>query len=444
MAVEALMGFPDLMDLTQTDKEAALSLFEREYESIAFVLSTSTSSGHDESYCIDLMNNRIEIKTFGYFKKFIHIFGRLVKDLQIKFDDLTTLKLTKVFNFIRKRCVSLKALKFVYDDDESMFEPVMERSEWMITNPLRISAVFPSLETLFAGNVYFKSEMKMNECFPNLKSLNLLDAAFEHSSIVEVHMPNLVSLYIGETEATDFESDYSDSDSSDCDESDGPDGWMDYSSNDDDDDEDYSIKNVNRKCAENVIRLNPQLESLKIDMEMDTSFIEFLRDSLPLLQNLSLDIGNCEFDNNSGAAIVFKNVAVFEFEFLDDITSEPPITSENLTHLILSTGDNTFAFDFIKKNQSVKTLDLECEYNAGQVLELVAALPDLKQIDLTIEENKWTPADVKRVLTECKRLDAAKVTVDLQKNQSWRSLENIWEINVDDITGAHVFEKKIE
>lgn len=443
MAVEGLMGFPDLMDLAQTNKQAALSLFEREYESIAFVLSTS-SSLHDESYCINLMNNTIEIKKYGYFKKFIDIFGRLITDLQIKFDDFSTLKLTKVFNFICKRCVSLKALKFVYDEDNSGFEPVMERSDLMINNPLCISAVFPSLETLFAGNVYFKSKMKMNVCFPNLKSLNLLDSAFEDSSIVEVKMPNLVSLCISETEAMDFDSDYSnfDSSDSDCVESDGNDDGD--SSDDVDDDEHDSIENVNRKSAENVIRLNPQLESVKIDMEVDTSFIEFLRDSLPFLQNLSLAIGSWEFENYNGATIVFKNVAVFEFDFMDNITSIPPITSENLTHLILSTGDNTFAFDFIKKHQSVQMLDLECEYNAAQVLKLVASLPDLKQIDLTIEGNKWSPTDVKRVLTECKRLDAAKVTVDLQKNQRWHTLANTWEINVDDFTGAHVFEKKNE
>lgn len=405
----------ELIDLVQTNKPAALALFSQEYESVPFVLTTS-SLFHDEKFCIDLIEQRIEIKSYSHFKKFIDVFGSLVKNIHIEIHEFTTFKLTKVFNYIRKHCTSLKTLR-LYDkeDDNNMFEPNVELSEVMIGKPLRIKTAMPSLETFFASHIYLKTKMKLNACFPQLRSLHLQSIAVADPSFIEVNMPNLTTLGIVLDSVFD-----------ECDEDENCD----------------DVLQLDRNNVENVIRLNPQLKCVRIEMEMDTKFLEFLRDSLPTMENLSLSLDNCDFDNYNGADIVFENVVVLCLDDLSQIDTLPPITSENLAEIETSAGDNTTAFDFIKKHHSIKVLRLDCEYSAAQVLELIAALPNLKTLHLTIEEKEWKLKDVVDVLTECELLDNVQVTVDVDSTEKrLRSrFTKTWEIQEDD-AGSFTFEK---
>lgn len=457
MALENNTDFGDLMDLGMKNKRAALTIFKREYEYIPFELSARGNLGGNKSiYTIDLIEDKIVIQHFKYFKKFIDIFGHLVKDLRIEVDEFSSksYKLTEVYKVISKRCTSLKELCFFYDENAGDFLPCEDVGTVMSDNPLRITSSIPSLETFTADNVYLKTRMKMNTCFPKLESLRLLAAGTYDPKFIEVHMPSLKELHIASPDE-DFEKwddgscdDYDDDDDEDDDEDDDADDDEDEdddenSDNDDDlDAADGKIHQFDRHNVENMIRLNNQLECIDLDMEMDIPFLKFIRDSLPSLRKLEL--GSLDFDDHNGGDIVFENVETLCFKDVSEIVSMLPITSNSLVHLELMTGQNEFAIEYIKRQRSLITLRLECEYNLATLLELIASLPDLKNLSLKIEGGEWVVNGVKRLLTECERLDAAEISFDIKSaHQRWRSsISNIWNIENDSLTGYYTFTKK--
>lgn len=403
-----------LMKIAESNKEAAWSSYNKKFG--------STPVKFDDGYARTKVGYRFNpnskticIENYEYLTKFLGNFGHLVIEFTIERNERSTFKWTDVFNLVASRCTALKKLHLnnnIEDDSIELMLRSSSRVQEMSRHVLKISMVLPSLEKLDVGKVYFEPGMKLDVCFPNLSSLDLLTISASETSMFEVHFPKLE--HFGITMTGEEE-------------------------NDEDDDYDCQLNRIN---IENIMVLNPQLKSIWLEMEMDVSLFDFINKTLPNLQKVDLPIWPDAFDGYHGDNVVFKNVTKASLGRLGE--RRTPLIFEKLKDLIASPNANQFTIDFIKQHRLLTSLNLICDYNDEQMIELVAALPNLTELYLIVEKTKWSVNGMIRFLADYERLKNVQimVNIDSSKERNWVSkTASSWTIKNEYTDDFYVIEK---
>lgn len=380
--------FGQLMDLAETNKELAQLAYNRIYGSTPIHFSTDSNCFFMTKYAIDIDEQKICIQDYEYFKKLLQNFGHSVKQIQIEYDDQSYFSINGLLKQIAIRCTTLKELYVL--NNEEYFE-YFDDDE----NALRVKKEFPTLETLYFGHVNIDEGMNLNVSFPNITSINLIDVIASDPSFIEVKLPNLKHFGVVIT----------------C---------------------DHNVDNtISRENIETALSLNPQLMSVKFDMEMDVAFLDFVNKTLPSLEKLQLSPEPDDFADVTGGEILFKNVFFAGFELFDH---PPPVASEQLNRLIIETEESGSVLDYIKKQHHLRCLTLMCEYNVQQMVELVRGLPILETLHLVVDKKKWPAKGLIRFLGACELLDEVELSLMVESTKRpWsRVISYLWKVTKDD------------
>lgn len=408
------------MNLAETNKEAACLAYTEKYGSTPCSFSDRFYHNKKEAgYIFNKNNQTIAIESSDFLSKFLSNFGHLVEEFRLDLDQKSSkFGWTNAFELIATFCSSIKILHLTNNFDGDFIDFAVQsttRVKEMARNPLRLNMACPTLQELQAENVYFEPNLQLNVCFPNLRSLNLLAIAASDPSFIEVNLPKLE--HMGVT-------------SSDEDE------YGECLSDDDEGDNDDASYRLDRTNIGNMFKLNPQLKSVYLEIQLDISFVNLINETLVDLQKIDWMLWSDDFEKYRGADIVFKNVTLACFDRIDLNERPPPIAFTSLKSLNASieNGASTAFIDYIKKNQSLKSLNLSCEYNEEQVTQLIQALPDLQDLNLTVSKKMWSANGMIRFLTECEKLTDVLImcNVDSSKQKSWRSsVAGCWKISND-------------
>lgn len=405
-----------LMKIAESNKEAAWSSYNKKFGSTPVRFDDGfyyarTNSG----YHFNPNSKTICIENYEYLTKFLGNFGHLVMEFSIERNERSTFKWTDVFNLVASRCTALKKLRLnnnIEDDSIELMLRSSSRVQEMSRHVLQISKVLPSLEKFDVEKVYFEPGMKLDVCFPNLSSLELLTISASETSMFEVNFPKLEHLGIT---MTGEEENY--------------------------DDNDYHCQ-LNRINIENIMQLNPQLKSIWLEMEMNVSLLDFINKTLTGLQKVDLSIWPDAFDGYHGDNVVFKSVTKASLGRLGD--RRIPLIFENMKELNASPNANQFTIDFIKQHHLLTSLNLICDYNDEQIIQLVASLPNLTELYLIVEKIKWSVNGMIRFLAEYERLNNVQimVNVDSSKQRNWVSkTASTWTIKNEYNDDFYVIEK---
>lgn len=316
---------------------------------------------------------------------------------------------------VASRCTALKKLRLnnnIEDDSMELMMRSSSRVREMSRHVLQINKVLPSLEKFDAEKVYFEPGMKLDVCFPNLSSLELLTIFASETSMFEVNFPKLEHLGITLTDEEE---------------------------NDEDDDYDCQLNRINIK---NIMVLNPQLKSIWLEMEIDVLLLDFINKTLPNLEKVDLSIWPEAFKDYYGDDIVFKSVTKASLGRLGE--RRTPLKFENLKDLNASPNANQFTIDFIKQHRLLTSLNLICHYNDAQMIQIVAALPNLTELYLIVEKTKWSVNGMIQFLADYERLNNVQimVNVDSSKQRNWVSkIASTWTIKNKYHDDFYVIEK---
>lgn len=397
------MELKDLMVLADTDKEAACSTFDQIYGStrISF-LNLLYYKKNGIGYVIKPNNQHIVIETYDFLTQFLHKFGHLVKDLRISGSEESSFRWTDVFIMVATHCTSIKKLYLCNDIETDPTELSYRETsfvELMLNNPLQLRLPCPTLEILEIESIFLDVRSKIDVYFPNLRSLDLQKFAASDVTFIEVNQPELGHLAITLTDE--------------------------YYHGEDD-----SRYQMNRSNVKNALGLNPQLRSVSLELKMDLAFVEFMNESLPNLQEISLTLWFEDLTDKIERFVKFRNIIKANLKDLDRLA--PPIRFSNLRELDIACESDWTSINFIKRNQSLITLTMACSHYFKQAFHLIRALPNLQNLHLTVDRYKWRAGGVIRFLAECERLNQLTLTVSLDKDShetSWRPLiSNIWKI----------------
>lgn len=315
----------------------------------------------------------------------------------------------------------------------------------MSRNPLCITKACPTLESLDAENVYFKTPLNLAELLPNLRSLDLVSIIATDPSFIEVNLPRLEHFGITLCDDQDFEhlNEYDDDDGSDIyAEAIGlpPGFWRKPRYETDVIGTHIEVKNI-----ENAFIYNPQLRSIALDMvDIDMALVEFINTTLPNLKKIELSLFADAAKNHSSInGIVFKSVTDASLGRLGG--KKPPINFKQLKTLGFDTVACKATVDFISKHRQLTKLTMICEYTDKYALEVVKALPNLQELNLIIDNHKkWSAAGLVRFLAICEKLQNLSLMVDVDSgnHKNWRSyVSDTWKIENKYTEDFHVIGK---
>lgn len=423
------MDLSDLFSLFEKNKEAACSLF------IEKCSTKSTTDSDDYGHLDKQFGGRMDrscqhsiIENFESLKKFLTYFGHLMEEFKIGCNENLVFKWNNVINLIHTHCTSIQTLNLFNNIDETdplgLLPKTTMQSHEISFNPLKLTTtIFPQIHTLKIENIFFEPPAHLDACFPNLRSLELITVTASDPTFIEVHFPKLEHLGITLVEEN---YDYVSSDEEDNEHDDGNEEKPDDVA--DDDENRNQISQINIR---NVLSLNPQLQSVRLEMEIDTSFMEFIKQTLPSLQTIDLSFGEYDFNNHHlKNDIVFETITSASLGCLGEKT--PPILFKQLQELEFSTNAHKSTIEYIKRHGHLLSLHLACEYSDGEAWQMVKSLAKLKFLYIIIENNKmWSARGLIQFLAECERLDTLMlmVGIDETSQHNWRSLiADVWKI----------------
>lgn len=397
------MELSDLIELAESNKEAACSAFHQMYgpAKISF-LERFFFKKDDTGYIIK--PNNIIIERHDFLVEFLRTFGHLVKELRISGGEGSSFKWATIYNLICTNCTTIQKLYFYNDidvdpvnlaDSGTSFVTLAEK------NPLRLTAACPTLEMFDVENIYIDVRLKLSAYFPNLRALNLQKIATSNPSFIEVDLPEIEHLGISLAD--------------------------DYYNDDFDTDHQINISNV-----KSLMALNPQLKSVSLNLKMDYSFVERMNAMLPNLQTLEwfLWFNGAPTGHNVGN-VFFNNVTKAKLENLDRCT--PPAIFPKLQELEVDTNSDWHSIKYITLHQSITHLTLDCSYHFNQAYCLIRKLQNLQNLHVTVSRNKWPAKDMHRFLHVCEQFDEMTLKVGVDENNynyiNWQlMISNIWNV----------------
>lgn len=419
----------DLLKLAEKNIEEACKKFSEIYgaDQVSYFANFHYSD-QKLGYKINPNRKHITIENIDLMKKFLRHFGHLMsKEVKVVSDDDPSFKWDDMIKLIYSHCNAVKKLHLFNDiSTDDPVELVMRkitRVKEMSRNPLRLTEPFASIECLKIENIYLDTQLKIDGLCPKIRSLDLLGVVASDPSLIEVSIPRMEHFGIAIEKEYEVSSD--------------EDGGLDVINEDDENetaeksDGNDDKRQFNWTNIKSVLVLNPQLQSVYLDMEINISMVEFINETLPNLQKIQISFSENDFDDhNLNNDIVFKNITSASLGHLGRIM--PPLTFEKLENLDFITSAYQSTIDFIKKHQHLKSLDLNCEYSDIQGLRIIKSLPDLKDLYMIIENQvKWSARGLIRFLAECERLETLMLMleVDSEDQRNWRSLvANVWQI----------------
>lgn len=408
------MDLKKLLDLDKTNKTAACAAFRSSYGDTPIMYRDSFYyAKKDDGYTFNPNNSTLVIEDLKFWKLFLRSFGHLLKDIQVCVDQLSHSISWSMVDEIFIYCTTLKKLQLYCDTDDESDWPAKSKLWKMSRNPLRLNKVCLTLECLDVQHIFLQTPLdcsRIGELFPNLRSLDLNSISVSYSSFIETNFPKLQ--HIGITLDDDDDDDYDDGHSKSI-------GSY------------LSVDNV-----KTVFALNPQLQSIYLNIpDIDMALVEFINDILPDLKTVDFDFIPFDAMNsrNRDGVITFKNVCKANLGRLGE--KKIPIEFKQLKCLNFNTAAHRATIEFIKKQTQLTTLSVICEYTDKQVLEVVKALPQLKDLDLIVENHKkWSANGLVRLLAMCERLDKVVLMIDVnsKNHHNWRSyVSNVYEISND-------------
>lgn len=439
------MELNDLIKLAEKDPEVACNTFNEKFNSDQVTyFDQFHNTDPNLGYSLNPNSQHLNIEDFELMQNFLRSFGHLMRELQVVCAHNVSFKWIKMADLICTHCSTLKILNLLNCIEcEDPIENVMRKAVRMkniARNPLRICKAIPTLECLKIENIFIDSSINLSEFFPNLRSLDLITVGLSDPFIIEWNIPKME--HFGITLAKEYAFLSSDDEDNDLDfskkssletiteelstidkeDSKGADKKPDV-------DNQFDCINV-----KNALALNPQLQSLHLEMKMDIQFIDFINKTLPNLQRVKFSFGQDDFmDHCLIDDIVFKCVTSASLGILGIIP--PPITFQQLKELDFATDAPQSIIYYIKRHKQLTSLHLICQYSDEQAFKIVKILGNLNDLYMIIEDNvEWTARGLIRFLAECERFQTVMlmVRVDSEDQRNWRTLiaqNNMWEIN---------------
>lgn len=451
------MELNDLIKLAEKDPEAACKTFTEKFNTDHVTYFDQFHNTDPKlGYKLNPNSQHLNIEDFELMQNFLRSFGHLMRELRVVCAHNVSFKWIEMADIICTHCTALKILNlFNCIECEDPIENVMRKAVRMKNisrNPLRFCKAIPTLGNLKIENIFIDSSINLSEFFPNLRSLDLVTIGLSDPSIIERNIPKLEHFGItlakeyvlsssdNEEDEWDFSKKSSlatiDEESSMTDKNDSKEtnknaDKIKLTTNADkvtDIDNQFNCTNIR-----NALVLNPQLQSLHLEMKMDIQFIDFINKTLPNLQRIKFSFGQDDFmDHCLNDDIIFKCVTCASLGILGIIS--PPITFQQLKELDFATDAPQSIIYYIKRHNQLTCLHLICQYSDEQAFKIVNTLANLKDLYLIIENNiEWTARGLIRFLAECERLQTVMllVRVDSSDQRNWRTLiaqNNMWEI----------------
>lgn len=186
-----------------------------------------------------------------------------------------------------------------------------------------------------------------------------------------------------------------------------------------------------RSEIERMLKENPQIEWLKLDMDLDMRFMPVISSSCPQLQHLSFTCDVGKLYTYEGSVIAsFANVKVFELDFSDryDYEYEPkmltdlPFTFQALDEFRLDLTNGGFGNDFtdmITRNANLTKLHLmNLLFDFDERAPLVRYAQDLKQLkEFVVDAHSLTARDIMECMGQSKSLAAVDL-LDMSEEQN--------------------------
>lgn len=448
------MKLNHLIQLAEEDPEAACKIFIKEFD-IDHVTYFDQFHNTDPNlgYTLNPNNQHLCIENIELLQSFLRCFGHFIREFRVICAHNVSFEWVEMADLICAHCATLKTLcLFNCIECEDPIENVMRKAKRMKNisrNPLRICKAISTLESLKIENIFIDSSINLSEFFPNLRSLDLVIVGLSDPSIIERNFPALEHIGIvivneqlfstsSDTEDENFsketpletiDEESNTNDRNDTEEADKKSNKVKFAP---------SADKVNQFDSTNIkkaLALNPQLQSLHLEMKMDVQLIEFINETLPNLQQIKFSFGPDDFmDHSLKEDVIFKRVTNANLGILGIIS--PPITFQQLEQLDFVTQAPQSIIYYIKRHKQLTSLHLICQYSDDQAYKIVKCLANLKDLYLIIANDiEWTARGLIRFLTECERLQTVMlmVRVNSSDQRNWRSLieqNNVWEIDI--------------
>lgn len=277
---------------------------------------------------------------------FIEYFGQKIQNLQIKYLAAKTEKL------ITKHCA----------------DSVIVLTLCSSINFDQINKPFEMVQSLVLdGCVLGKNSSQLNIWFPNIVSLRLRKIQSIHSASLETHFPNINHLTILD-----------------------------------------QTMEIPLNTVVNMLRLNPQLNSLSLVMKCNynVKFLRAISEYLPHLEKFILNVPNDRFASFDDQKINFETVTKFtlsEFYYNGDFIVNMPFVFHQLRELIIGgcTELNGQITNFIKQNIDLNKLTLYFQNSSLTYDELVSTLKFLPKLTaLTLVVDSYTPEQLFQFFAE--------------------------------------------
>lgn len=344
---------------------------------------------------IDCIDGRHKVP---FYIKLLHHFGSLIVYLHITYDNdddrMAMIVDDAILSFCRESLRSLHLINIDEDTLSTIWQP------------------FPKVCHVILVNGYLSENLaQFNKWFPKMQLLKMNSMQYERSECIEQHFPNLQVLNLSNEDF--ILNDYND-----------------YNSR---------ITDSNLKIA---IQLNPQLSALKLvddkashddfGIRVNRQFLYFVKQKLPHLHNLALDLTYLDEQSNYGLGLISLDnlkkleVLVKKPAFLSEI----PISSNQLIDLSVAISDDWNSStmlnfqaiaNFIKNNQSDE-LYIEDHFSnydlySDNLIGLVNQMPKLKAISIVYNCQGTTAIDaIIYFLFNCKQITKFTTFIPIDGN----------------------------
>lgn len=439
------MDLNELIKLAEKDPDAACKTYTEKLD-IDHITYFDQFHNTDPSlgYKLNSNNQHLCIENFDMMQNFLHYFGQFIRELRVICAHDVSFEWTEMANLISAHCKTLKILNLFNcidcDDPLEIVERRAKRMKNISRNPLSIGEAIPTLESLKIENIFIESTISLSEFFPNLRSLDLIIVGLSDPSVIERNFPKLehfgIALVTEESSSTSGDEDVDCSKKSALEtideESNKGDKKVKFDTNADKVNE--IANQFNFENIKNALALNPQLQSLHLEMKMDVQFIDFINETLPNLQKIKFSFGQDDFvDHCLKDGIIFKDVTSASLGILGIIA--PPITFQQLQKLDFATDASQSVIYYIKRHTQLTSLHLTCQYSDDQARKIVKCLAHLKDLYLIVESKiEWAARGLIRFLAECERLETVMLMIRVNSSDqpNWRALieqNNMWGID---------------
>lgn len=266
--------------------QAALLVYSRRYSKCQVqIRPTSTSP---EKMPIEWVNPLIQINSAVDCYKFLEIFGDLIKKLELYgFNDETiALEWRDVMQLVSQKCGG------------NLIELKVHNCNAFITN--QFQNAFDNVDKLHLQRSYLDQCKRLNEWFPNVKSLELIDIG--QNVVVEIISPHFFTMHL----------------EPEC----------------------LSASDIGT-----MIESAPQLQDLTLSGFINVNYLRFINQNLPVLKRLNLK--HARFFDESNEKCLLENVESFSIDLWTTIMPpiELPFEFRKLTELQVKT--NSFEKDWI-------------------------------------------------------------------------------------------------